>query len=187
MSLFKSLPSLGRLYLNGCGSTVSGIGEIYQSLNQFPPEHSPLLCSLRFSDIILPSEDQQTISASVAANNKIRYIHLFPTDRTIHSMTEFTRALAICHNITTLYIDDLHLTAENEVHFLAALEQWKHLGFLRLDGGRLHKEGQEKLQEVIKETLHNLKYLYLSGSFTLPDEEAMRMFCKKQNIGFLDK
>ncbi len=185
MSLIQSFPSLWGLYLNGCGSTVSGIGEMYQSLNQFPREHLFQLPPLRFSDIILPSEDQQTISASVAANTKIQYISLTPTDRTIHSMTELTRSLAICHNITQLGIVDLHLTAENEVNFLAALEQWKHLERLWLVGGRLHKEGQEKLQEVIKETLHKLERLMRWSSFTLPDEEAMRMFCKARKIYFI--
>ncbi len=132
MSLHQSFPSLFQLYLNGCGSTVLGIGEMYQYLNLFLPKNSFRFPSLGFFDIILRFEAQKTISASVAANNKIWYISLSPTDRTIHSMTEFTRALAICHNSTSLNIADLHLTAENKVYFLAALEQWKHLEWLRL-------------------------------------------------------
>ncbi len=47
------------------------------------------------------------------------------------------------------------------------------------------KKARKSFQEVIKETLHNLKFLWLYGSFTLPDEEAMHMFCKEQKILFM--
>ncbi len=63
-----------------------------------------------FSDIILSSEDQQSISAALSGNITFTFLQPIPTDRTITSMTEFTRALAICrHKIYELAIRGLNL------------------------------------------------------------------------------
>ncbi len=106
ISLFTSLPNLRYLDLDGCGSVVAGIGEMYQYFR--PNSITAWDTGVSFSDIILSSEDQQSISVALSGNITFTFLQLIPTDRTITSMTEFTRALAICrHKIYELAFEVL--------------------------------------------------------------------------------
>ncbi len=67
--------------------------------------------------------------------------------------------------------------------FLGAVEEWKDLKELQLWEGKLHEEGQVKLQQVLE--VIKLEKLTFASGFRCPDVEAVRTFCKKQNIRFI--